>query len=117
LKRICRRESIDCCAIVLANIVGFGCVTAMLRHRHGCMGGVQRQRTPGSETVPGDSPAHDRRLPRGRPRERASSGKPGRMTTMPETLTTSDRAIHAISAVPTFLVADVGETARWYDMI
>jgi hypothetical protein len=29
LKRICRRESIDCCAIVLANIVGFGCVTAM----------------------------------------------------------------------------------------
>jgi hypothetical protein len=39
------------------------------------------------------------------------------MTTMPETPTTSDHAIHAISAVPTFLVADVGETARWYDMI
>jgi hypothetical protein len=39
------------------------------------------------------------------------------MMTMPETPTTSDRAIHAISAVPTFLVADVGETARWYDMI
>jgi hypothetical protein len=34
------------------------------------------------------------------------------MTTMPETPSTSDQAIHAIAAVPTFLVADVGETAR-----
>ena len=54
-------------AIVLGNIVGFGCVTL-----NGRMGGVQWWRTPSRETVPCDSSVHDCRLRRGRARQHAS---------------------------------------------
>jgi hypothetical protein len=53
-------------AIVIANIVGFGCVTSM------DVWGVRWRRTPGSETVPCDSSADDCRLRRGRARSHAS---------------------------------------------